>query len=140
MPEIVVCGRKVTMPSPIYVIPETLQVDDETSTVRGKCLFPTTDASVRDRGDHANITHMMHVVWNSAHIIAPRKGFGQLMAIKTHEWAKKITPPDTEIDFEAKLVNVRRHKGVVMGSAYATFSLNGKTLMVMEVERFIERK
>ncbi len=140
MPEIIVCGRKVCMPSPIYVLPETVQVDDETSTIRGKCLFPMSDLSVRERGDHANITHMMHVVWNCAHIIAPRKGFGHLMAIKTHEWAPKITPPDTEIDFDAKLVNVRKLKGVVVGSARATFSLHGKTLMVMDVEQFIERK
>ena len=51
-----------------------------------------------------------------------------------------MTPPDTEIDFVASMTNVRKHSGRVVGSAKAEFSLDGKPLLLVNVDRFIEEK
>ena len=51
-----------------------------------------------------------------------------------------MTPPDTEIDFVASITNVHRHNGCIIGTAKAEFSLEGRTLLVVNVNRFIEEK
>lgn len=140
MREIVVCGRKVSMPSPVYILPETVQVSKDMKIVRGKCLFPSSDPSIGDRIDHANICHEMFVVWNCAHIGASFNGWKRLFAIEVHQKVKGLTPPDTEIDFVAQFTDVRAYGGRVVGSAKAEFSLNSKTLLLVDVDKFIEEK
>jgi hypothetical protein len=140
MPEVVVGNVPVHMPPPVYILPDTVQVSEETNTVRGKCLFPSSDPTVGERVDHANICHGMFVVWNCAHILAPRKGWKRLFAVEAHQKVKGVTPPDTEIDFVAQITNVLEHGGRVVGSAKAEFSLKGKTLLLVDVDKFVEEK
>lgn len=54
-----------TIPKPIYVDLDTLQVDG--SVVSGDVCFPLTDATIADREDHVNTAHMLLAVWNIAH-------------------------------------------------------------------------
>jgi len=140
MRKIVVCGREIEIPSPIYILPDTIKVSEETGTVSGKCLFPSSDPSVGERVDHANVCHAAFTLWNAAHIFAASKGWGRLFAIDVHQKVKGMMPPDTEIDFVASITNVRKRSGRIVGSAKATFSLDGKTLLLMDVRRFIEEK
>ncbi|OHB06367.1 MAG: hypothetical protein A3A26_00860 [Candidatus Zambryskibacteria bacterium RIFCSPLOWO2_01_FULL_47_14] len=142
MRAIVIGDRQVEMPAPIYIIPDTVKVSEETGTMSGKCIFPSSDPTVGERVDHVNICHEMFVLWNCAHIWAQRKGWGRLFAIKTRQEVVggRMTPPDTEIDFVTSLTNVRKHGGRVVGSAKAEFSLGGKPLLLVNVDRFIEEK
>ena len=142
MRTIVVGGRQVQMPSPVYILPETVEVSEDTDTMKGKCLFPSSDPTVGERVDHANICHEMFVVWNCAHVWAERKGLGRLFAIKTRQEVVggRMTPPDTKIDFVASITNVRKHGGRVDGSAKAEFSLDGKVLLLVDVDGFVEEQ
>lgn len=142
MRTVVVGGRQVQMPSPVYILPETVEVSEDTDTVRGKCFFPSSDPTVGERVDHANICHEMFALWNCARIFSERKGWGHIFAIKTRQEVAggRMTPPDTEIDFVVSIMNVRKHFGRVVGSAKAEFILDGKVLLLVDVDRFVEEK
>ena len=141
MTEVQIGDRLIQMPSPVYVIPGTVTVSKEDSTVRGKCLFPSSDPTIGQRVDHVNLSHLQFTLWNAAHIMAQEKGWGPLLALKVIEEAKRITPPDTEIDFLAKITRAERNgQGVLEGAAEAEFRLHGKLLATIHVERFVERK
>ena len=138
--EVTVCGRKIKMPPPVYIIPETIQVSEETSTVRGKCIFPSSDPSIGAREDHANICHGMFTVWNCAYVLSDRKGWGRLIVVEAHQRAKGIMPPDTEIDFVASVIKVHEHNKRVTGSAWAEFRFKEKILLTVHVYEFINEE
>ena len=140
MKTVLVCGRQVQMPSPVYVIPGTVQISEEAGTISGKCLFPTSDPSIGDRKDHANVCHEMFTVWNCAYIWAERKDWGRLFVIEAHQSIRRMTPPDTEIDFVVKLTRTTERKKRIIGSAEAEFSLNGKILASIVVDKFVNKK
>lgn len=144
MRTVAIGGRQVQMPSPVYIVPETVEVSEDsedTDTIRGKCVFPSSDPTVGERVDHANICHEMFVVWSCGHIWAERKGLGRLFAIKTRQEVVggRMTPPDTEIDFVVS-ITMRKHGDRVVGSAKAEFSLDGKPLLRIDVDEFKEKK
>ncbi|MCX6752136.1 MAG: hypothetical protein NTZ87_01400 [Candidatus Nomurabacteria bacterium] len=140
MKTVLVCDRQVQMPSPVYIIPETMQISEETNTISGKCLFPSSDPSVGDRKDHANVCHEMFTVWNCAYVWAERKGWGRLFVIESHQSIRRMTPPDTEIDFVVKLKKATKRGNRVIGSAEAKFSLKGMTLSLIVVDKFANKK
>ncbi len=133
-------GKMATLLEPVYILPKTLKVSMKEAIIHGKCLFPSSDPSIRDRVDHANICHELFVVWTCAHIYGQRRGWNRLLAIETSQKAKGFAPPDVPIDFVARLTNLRKHGGRVVGSAEAEFTLNGKELLIVKVQKFLEDK
>ncbi len=139
MPTIVVGNRQITMPSPIYVLPETIEVSVD--AVQGKCLFPSSDPTVGERGDHANVCHSAFALWNAAHAWAQINGHRRLFATNVNQKVRGLTPPDTIIDFVAQITKMRRHGGQLVGSVKATFRLSGRQRPLLEMEvNFIEEK
>lgn len=135
-----ISGQQVNLLAPVYVLPDSMYVEPEAHSIRGRCLFPSTDNTVVVRRDHANICHAMFVVWNCGHIWAHWNGAGRLFALETSQSAEGKLSPDTEIDFFFKVTSLRKVSGVFMGSAVAEFSCGGRHLLTVRVEKFLEEK
>lgn len=131
-------GKDYEIPSPVYILPETVVVEDQ--VVSGKCRFPSSDPSIGERGDHANIIHGLAVVWNASNVWAQRHNVKRLFAQQTSQTALGVMPPDKDIDFVIRLTSSERVNRRLSGSIVAEFARDGRPVLVVKVEKFVERR
>jgi len=128
-------GVDYHMPTPVYILPETVEMTEDSLTAQ--CLFPSSDPSIGDRVDHANIGSALFAAWNCSHIWRQKNGRGRLLAIKTHQQAFGKIPPDQKIDVFA---TIKLEDGSHIGSGEVIFSHEGRRLLLVSVDKLIEEE
>jgi len=80
-------------PSPHYLT-EVAVLDDEVLAV---AVFPTSDKTIGDRVDHANVSHLYFGIWNAAHLLCQKRGLvNPVTTTGSYKCLQKI-PPDTSV-------------------------------------------
>lgn len=125
MRTILVCGREIEVPEPMYIIPGTVEVSNLGEIISGKCIFPLTDTSIKDRIDHANHAHLLFVMWNCAAIVRNLRSWKRSLAEEVTGVAKRIIPPDTECEFRSSLSEHRVIENKVFGTGRTEFNIAG---------------
>ena len=123
------------LPTPHYLIPETVVVSEDGLKLTGKVFFPLSDETIKSRGDHANNIHAQAGLWNSAGVMAftffkgRKKGMRSVIAVN---YGRHEMPPETEIEINcfAMFYDKRKTRGMIV----AVFTLKGKLLHKLMVD------
>lgn len=113
--------RQFSLSEPVYLLPDTLVLSEDKKTAEGYCLFPTTDQTVRDRGDHVNVTHFQYAVWNVVHVMKHYHGVDRPLIRKASLEGFAVVLPDTRVRFVVRISGMRSHGGMLWGSVEAEF-------------------
>ncbi|MDP9249060.1 MAG: hypothetical protein M3M85_00925 [bacterium] len=69
-------------PRPNYLLPNweiVVAPDGKSAHLKGRVLFPASDVTISDR-KHANVFHMIAVLWNAAHLLCAETGVSEPIA------------------------------------------------------------
>jgi len=100
----------------------------------GTAYFSSDIPSVGDRKDHVNVANSLFATWNAVHIGASEYGFEDTRASEAPPGfrVRGIIPPDTKLGLEVSLKKLRKMGGRDWFDYESRFSLEGKTLLVLQ--------
>jgi hypothetical protein len=132
-------------PRPHYLTGNADYVEnDEGILLRTSAIFPSSDPSIGDRKDHANVSHCLFGLWNATHVIASFRGNYRTLARKVEIEALRITPPDTPIDLSVRVSNIQhgkhKDKETISCDVNAEYSLDRKVLEKIYVQGYLIEK
>ena len=114
------------VPRPHYLI--AADISDDGKELKGIAVFPSSDPSIFDRKDHANVSHQLFALWNAAHLMARKLRIRYPLVRNIEVDIPKITRIDKEINLELKITEYTEKDRSVSGRFIASFSDNGRTL------------
>lgn len=84
-------------PRPHYLVGSAeLLLGESKASFSGSAIFPLSDPTIADRGDHVNVSHMLFAVWNAAHIIGGMANVKHFRVTKQiGKFYKEVLPGNT---------------------------------------------
>lgn len=133
------------LPPPHYLDPKSeivIEYDNETIKMTGKCLFPSEDPTLKQRG-HVNHFHVimlidvmyaLNVLWNGARLAKEKLGWEKMLAITTKSKITQKFKLDTPYAFQAEA------KKAKMGIWKVTLYIKDQGKTIAEVETLAQVK
>jgi len=120
------------VPRPHYLI--SANISDDGKSMTGKVIFPSTDVSIADRKDHANVAHQLFALWNAAHLMTSKLGIRYPLVKNIEISIPHIARIDKEIDLKVNITEYDIKRNSVSGKFKAFFTHKNRSLSNIEAE------